>query len=113
MSTWSISEALTDPAIREPITFRSEHRFSLRDIPTEITLRLYNPIHSSALLIRQSHFISVPGLDPQEQASCEEQTQEGEAIQSIISQFVCTYNAAVAQGLKPDASWLQPNPEFR
>ena len=55
----------------------------------------------------------MPGLDPQEQASCEEQTQEGEAIQSIISQFVCTYNAAVAQGLKPDASWLQPNPEFR
>jgi hypothetical protein len=111
--SWSTSEAMTDPAIREPMSFRSEFKFFLRDIPTEITLRLYNPIHSERVIIRQSHSISVPGLDRQEQASCEDQTQDGEVLQNVISVFVCAYNAALAKGLKPDASWLQQNPDFR
>lgn len=111
--SWSISEAMTDPAVREPITFHSEFKFFLRDIPVEITVRLYNPIHSSEILARQSHSISVPGLNPQEQAACEDRTHDGEVLQSVISGFVCVYNAAVAKGLKPDASWLQQNPEFR
>jgi hypothetical protein len=110
--SWSTSEALTDPAIREPINFRSEFRFFLRDIPVEITLRMYSPIHSSEILVRRSHLISVPGLDPQDQAACEDQTREGEVLQSVISQFVCAYNAALAKGLKPDPSWLRENPEF-
>ena len=111
--SWSTSEALTDPAIREPISFRSEFKFQLRDIPVEITVRLYNQVHSSTVIVRQSHTISVPGLDPQEQASCEEQTQDGEALQGVISQFVCVYHAATAKGMKPDTSWLQQNPDFQ
>ena len=111
--SWSISEAMTDPAIREPMSFRSEFKFHLRGIPTEITVRLYNPMHSSAVIVRQSHLISVPGLEPQEQAACEDETQDGEVLQSVISGFVCVYNAAVGKGMKPDPSWLQPNLEFR
>jgi hypothetical protein len=110
--SWSTSEALTDPAIREPMSFRSEFRFHLRDIPVEVTLRIYDRVHSSTVIVRQSHTISIPGLSAQEQAICEEQTEDGEALQGVISQFVCAYNAAVAKGLKPDASWLQRNPEF-
>jgi len=104
---------MTDPAIREPMSFRSEFKFFLRDIPVEITLRLYNPIHSSTIVVRRSHLISVPGLARPEPASGEDQTQDGEALQSAISEFVSAYNAATAKGLKPDASWLQQNPEFR
>lgn len=111
--SWSTSEAMTDPAIREPMAFRSEFKFLLRDIPVEITLRLYNPIHSSTIVVRQSHLISVPGLDGQEQVGGEEQTEEGEVLQNVICQFVHAYNAAIAKGLKPDSSWLQQNPEFR
>lgn len=103
---------MTDPAIRKPMSFRSEFKFFLRDIPIEITLRLYNPIHSDTVIVRQSHSISVPGLDAQEQASCEDQTQDGEVLQNVVSGFVCVYNAAVAQGLKPDPSWLRPDPGF-
>ena len=110
--SWSTSEALTDPAIREPLSFRSEFRFHLRDIPVEITVRLYNRVHSSTVMLRQSHTISVPGLDPQEQASCEDETQDGEVLQNLISHFVCVYNVAVGKGMKPDASWLQRNPDF-
>lgn len=111
--SWSTSEAMTDPAIREPLSFRSEFKFHLRGIPVEITLRLYNPMHSDTVIIRQSHLISVPGLEPQEHAACEDETQDGEVLQGMISGFVCVYNAAVAKGLTPDPSWLQPNPEFR
>jgi len=62
---------MTDPAIREPISFRSEFKFFLRDIPVEITLRLYNPVHSDTVIVRQSHFIAVAGVDQEEQAACE------------------------------------------
>lgn len=110
--SWSTSEAMTDPAIREPMAFRSEFKFFLRNIPVEITLRLYNPIHSTTVVVRQSHLISVPGLDQHEQGVCEDQTQDGEVLQSVVSQFVCVYNAAVAKGLKPGSSWLQQNPDF-
>jgi hypothetical protein len=110
--SWSTSEAMTDPAIREPMSFRSEFKFFLRDIPVEITLRLYNPIHSNMVIVRRSHFIAVPGLDQQEQAACEDQTRDGEVLQQAISEFVCLYNAAIAKGLRPEASWLQRNPEF-
>lgn len=111
--SWSTSEALTDPAIREPMSFRSEFKFFLRDIPVEITLRLYNPIHSSTVIVRRSHLISVPGLDQARQANCEDQVHEGDALQIVISELVRVYNAAIAKGLKPEASWLQQNPEFR
>ncbi|HXM74716.1 MAG TPA: hypothetical protein VN904_05530, partial [Chthoniobacterales bacterium] len=61
--SWSREEALTDPAIREPLIFLSEFRFSLRDIPTEIAVRLYRPIHSGKIVARRSHDISVSGLN--------------------------------------------------
>lgn len=111
--SWSTSEALTDPVIREPMSFRSEFKFFLRDIPVEITLRLFNPIHSDAVVVRRSHLISVPGLDPQEQAGCENLTHDGEVLQNVVSEFVCIYNAATAKGLQPDSAWLRENPEFR
>ncbi len=104
---------MTDPAIREAIAFHSEFKFFLRDIPVEITLRLYNPVHSSAIVVRQSHLILVPGVDGPEPAGCEDPTRDGEVLQSVICQFVGVYNAAIAQGLRPDPSWLKQNPEFR
>lgn len=111
--SWSTREAFTDPAIRDPMMLRSEFKFFLRDIPTEITLRLYTPIHGENITVRQSHTIEVPGLDAAEKAACEDETQEGEVVQSVVSGFVCVYNAAVAKGLKPEAGWLKDNNDFR
>ena len=110
--SWSISEAMTDPAIKEPMSFRSEFKFYLRNIPTEVTLRLYNPFHSNRIVVRQSHRIAIPGLDPQAIAACGDETQDGEVLQAVVSEFVCNYNAAVAKGLKPEASWLKPDSNF-
>ena len=110
--SWSISEALTDPAIREPIAFHSEFKFRLGDIPTEITVRFYNPIASSRVIVRQSHAISIPGLDSQAAAECEDETQDGEVLQRVVCEFTRAYNAAIEKGMKPDPSWLTPNPDF-
>ncbi|MGI8889647.1 MAG: hypothetical protein ACR2G0_02545 [Chthoniobacterales bacterium] len=94
------------------MTFRSEYRFHLRDIPVKITVRLCSPIHSSEIIVRQSHTIAVPGLDRQEEEKCEEQVGDGEVLQKTVSELVCVYNAAIAKGLKPETSWLQPDPTF-
>jgi hypothetical protein len=109
---WSREEALTDPSIREPLIFLSEFRFCLRDIPTEISVRLYRPIHSAKIVVRRSHDISVSGLNAQQAAKCEDDSKEGEVLHATVDELLCVYNAARAQGLKPDASWLKPNPNF-
>ena len=103
---------MTDPSIREALIFLSEFRFSLGDIPTEISVRLYRPIHSDTIVIRRSHDISVSGLNPQQAAKCEDDSREGEVLHVAVDELLCVYNAARAQGLKPDASWLKPNPNF-
>jgi hypothetical protein len=109
---WSREEALTDPSIREPLLFLSEFRFSLRDIPVEITVRLYRPVHSSKIVMRRSHDISVSGLSAQQAAECGDDSKEGEVLHAAVDELLCVYNAARAQGLKPDASWLKPNADF-
>jgi hypothetical protein len=110
--SWSREEALTDPAIREPLIFLSEFRFSLRDIPTEIAVRLYRPIHSNRIVARRSHDMSVSGLNPPQAVKSEDGTGEGEVLHAAIDEIMSVYNAARAQGLKPDASWLKPNADF-
>ena len=110
--SWSRDEALTDPAIREPLIFLSEFRFSLRDIPVEIAVRLYRPLHSSKLVMRRSHDLSISGLDPKQAAACGDDSGEGEVLHAAVDELVCIYNAARAQGLTPDKSWLKPNADF-
>jgi hypothetical protein len=110
--SWSREEALTDPAIREPLIFLTEYRFSLRDIPVEIAVRLYRPLHSSKIVLRRSHDILVSGLDPQQAAVCNDESAEGEVLHAAVDELICVYNAARAQGLTPDPSWLKPNADF-
>jgi len=58
---WSREEALTDPSIREPLIFLSGFKFSLRDIPVEIAVRLYRPVHPSKIVVRRSHDTQLAG----------------------------------------------------
>lgn len=111
--SWSREEALTDPAVREPIMFTSEFRFRLRDIPTEIILRLYRPLHSGRIVVRRSHDLSIPqaaALAPA--AQVDDGNSEGDALHAVVDEMVSLYNRARAQGLTPDTSWLKPNENF-
>jgi len=109
---WSREEALTDPVIPEPLIFLSEFRFSLRDIPVEIAIRLNRPIHSAKIVVRRSHDISASGLNAQQAGKCEDDSKEGEVLHAAVDELLCIYNSARAQGLKPDAFWSKPNPNF-
>lgn len=112
MSSWSREEALTDPAICEPMKFLSEFSFCLRDIPIEITIKLYQPVHSGRIVIRRSHDIAVDGVTPGKTYNYDEESSEGEALEAAVCDLVSVYNAAREKGLKPETSWLKPNPQF-
>jgi hypothetical protein len=56
--------------------------------------------------------MSVIGLNPQQAAQCDDDSREGEALHAAVDELVCVYNAALAQGLIPEASWLKPNADF-
>src|SRR5256885_15064588 len=109
---WSREEALTDPAIVDPMKLLSDFRFHLRDIPVEITTRLYKPVHSGKIAIRRSHDIAVDGVSPGKTYRYDEESSEGEALQAGVCDLVSIYNAARAKGLKPDTSWMRPNANF-
>jgi len=111
--SWSREEALTDPAVREPMMFTSEFRFRLRDIPTEIILRLYRPLHSGRIVVRRSHDLSIPKVTaPAARAGESDSDSEGDALHAAVDEMVLLYNKARAQGLTPDTSWLKPNENF-
>jgi len=110
--SWSKEEALTDPAVREPLIFLSEFRFRLKDIPTEITIRLYRPLHSGRTVARRSHDLVIPNVAPPAAPDSEEADGEGAALHLSVNELVQMYNSARAQGLTPDSSWLKPNDQF-
>jgi len=110
--SWSKEEALTDPAVREALIFVSEFRFHLKDIPTEITIRLYRPLHSGRMVARRSHDLLIPNVTAPPAPDGEEIDGEGAALHLSINELVQTYNAARGQGLTPDGSWLKPSDQF-
>lgn len=110
--SWSREEALTDPAIVKSTKFLSEFRFFLRDIPTEITVQLYQPVHSGGIVFRRSHDIAIEGISAPAAVTCDEDCGEGEALHAAVHDLIAVYNTARAKGLKPENSWLKPNPHF-
>ena len=93
--------------------FTSEFRFRLRDIPTEIILRLYRPLHSGKIVVRRSHDLSISQVAAAPpSAAADGSDSEGDALHAAVDEMVSLYNAARAQGLKPDSSWLKPNENF-
>jgi len=92
--------------------FVSEVRFRLRDIPTEIVLRLYRPLHSGRIILRRSHDLTIPKIAPPVPAQPHGNDSEGEALHAAVHEIVSLYNAARDEGLTPDVSWLTPNKDF-
>ena len=109
--SWSREEALTDPAIREPLIFLSEFRFSYGIFPPKSLFasiaRFIRPKSSSDEVMR---FPSAEGCTRQQPRTTKD--MKGEVLHAAVDQLLSIYNAARAQGLKPDASWLKPNPNF-
>ena len=94
--------------------FVSEFRFHLKDISTEITLRLYRPLFSGDYIVRRSHDLSIPQVQaPAPTAEDDAEPSEGGALHKAMDELISHYNAACAQGLTPTPIWLVRNTEFR
>src|SRR5438552_18235850 len=107
LMSWSREEALTDPAVREPMMFTSEFRFRLRDIPTEIILRLYRPLHSGKIVVRRSHDLSIPQVAaPAPAAQGDDGDIEGDALPAVVDRRVSRPSSGCGQGLAPVTSWV-------
>ena len=104
----SSEEALTDPAIRKPLVFLSEFGFP-RDIPSGNRRAAVSPGSSKQDRRSTKPRHSVSGINGQQAAICEDDSQEGEVLHAAVDELLCVYNAARAQGLKlkPEASWLK------
>src|SRR5689334_18987042 len=111
--SWSREEALTDPAVRDPLIFVSEFRFRLPEIPTEIVIRIYRPLFSGQYVARSSHKLAVPRVNPPAPpADDNAEPSEGRTLHQAVDEFVSVYKAARAKGLTPEAAWLIPNADF-
>src|SRR5213076_2350202 len=113
--SWSREEALTDPAVREPMMFTSEFRFRLRDIPTEVMLRLYRPLHSGRIVVRQSHDLSIPQVAaPTPAAHVDDGDSEGDALHAVVDKMVSLNNTTACRAspsLSPSSIWAAGDSE--
>ena len=94
------------------MVFVSEFRFFLKNIPTEITVRLYRPMQGSGIIFQQSHFIKTPMQPGPYRTSRPWNDDEGSALHQVVHALATEYNAAVHQGHAPDPSWLVENDQF-
>ena len=78
-------------------------------------MKLFRPIHSGRIIARRSLDIAISALKepPQSGPEVDDVASEGEVLHPAVSELVAVYNAARAQGLAPDPSWLKPNKDFR
>jgi hypothetical protein len=109
---WTPDAALDDPVVERPMVFVSEFRFYLKDIPTEITVRLYRPLQGRAIVFEQSHFIKTPTQAGPYRTDKSWNDDEGSALHQVVFGFTSHYNEAVNRGHRPDPSWLEENEQF-
>jgi hypothetical protein len=109
---WTVETALGDAAVEQPVQFVSEFKFFLKDIPTEITIRLYRPVNGSGVQFTQSHFIQTPDQAGPYRTSRPWNDDEPRALHQVIDGLTSYYKAAVLNGHKPSADWLHENSHF-
>ena len=109
---WTIEAALKDEAVEGPVQFISEFKFFLKNIPVEITIRLYRPLFGTGVLFKQSHFIHTPEQAGAYRTSRPWNDYEASALSQAIDGLTSYYNAAVLKGHEPSADWLEPNSDF-
>src|SRR5205823_12917505 len=98
--SWSREEALTDPAVREPMMFTSAFRFRLRDIPTEGILRRYRSLHSGRIVVRRSHDLSIPQVAaPAPAPRADASVMECASLHAAVDEVFSVYNTARVSGL--------------
>jgi len=93
--------------------FVSEHQFFVGELPQRVTVRLYQSLDRDWIEFEQSHFINTPLQIDAYRTSTPFGDDEDDALHLAVGFcLVQWYQQAVAEGHRPDESWLVPNPKF-
>ena len=109
----TIESAFDHEHVRDVLQLLSEYRFTLGDLHTVITIRLYRAINGApGVFFRQSHFISTPTQAAPYRTSRPWNDTEASAINQVVSAMNEHYSDALRVGKTPDDSWLTLDESF-
>jgi hypothetical protein len=92
--------------------FLAEYNFTVGDLETVITIRLYQDLDGRSVHFRQSHFIHTPTQAGPYRTSRPWNDDEGAALNQAVTSITQYYGEAVKAGHEPKESWLVPNQYF-
>ena len=98
--------------IEFPMELIKEYQFTLKDIATTITIRLFKLLGSEKIHFTQSHHIKTPTQAGAYITSRPYNDDIGSALSQAVSGLTQFYNEAVAAGHTPSGNWLIPNEYF-
>ncbi len=104
-----------DPSIRDVFRFVSEYIFSLGELDTKITVKVYECLASDVrekFFFKQSHFLQTPQQPLPYQTDVTFGDSEDRALIRAIRTLTTNYNAAIKGGYTPAESWLVANKDF-
>ena len=133
----TIEALFRNPNLHNKRRFLGEYQFSIGDLGTRITFRLYERLDSimsgdgepkarkGEVEFVQSHFIKTPltpgpYIEDAEGLYILDRTEEARqwdlwairTLRQAISRLIQDYENAVTAGHTPDENWLAPNPDF-
>ncbi|MGD0234567.1 MAG: hypothetical protein ABSC55_08500 [Syntrophorhabdales bacterium] len=108
----AVFEACRD-VVETPMELIKEYQFTLKDIVTTITIRLFRLFESDKVHFTQSHFIKTPTQVDEYVTSHPYSDDLGSALHQAVYGITQFYNEAVERGHSPSGEWLVPNKFFR
>ena len=89
-----------------------EYQFTLKDISTPITIRLYRVFGAEGIHFTQSHYIHTPVQAGKYVTSRPWNDDLGATLRQAVSGITQYYSQAVKESHTPNDSWLIPNEHF-
>ena len=111
---WAPEEVFEEnkEVVEMPMELIKEYQFTLKDIATTITIRLFKMFGSDEIHFTQSHYIKTPTQAGPYITSRPFNDDIGSALSQAVSGFTKHYNKAMAAGHIPKNDWLEPNEYF-
>jgi len=113
---WTVQEIFDSEHITEPRKILGEYEFNLKEIPTQIRIRISQeinpPIPDYPFHFELSHYIHTPTQAGPYTTSRPWGTTEHDALHRAVDCLVSYYKSAIQAGHAPEKSWLVANEYF-
>jgi hypothetical protein len=98
--------------LEDPMELIKQYQFSLKGIPTTITVRLLRYFGSDKIHFTQSHYIKTPTQIDAYVTSHPYNNDADSALSQVVTGFTRFYSEAVSKGHAPSKDWLVANEYF-